>query len=88
MNGVQKSIGKGLFAAFLEDDPNKVIYDQSDKILYYYGEMLNDREYEQRYVIFTAPYAIGSHERPNAPVVDAALFRTVASLANHKPPTQ
>ena len=88
VNGVEQPIGKGLFAAFTEDDPNRVIYKQGDKILYYYGEYLDEREYQQRYGRFTAPYAIGSQIRPDAPVVDAALFRTVAALANHKPPTQ
>ena len=38
---------------------------------------------------FTAPYAIGSTLGPNikAPIVDAALFTTVAALENHKTPT-
>ena len=88
VDGVQKSIGKGLFTAYVPDEPNDIIYKKGDKILFYYGEKLSEREYQQRYGAFTAPYAIGSHIRPDAPVVDAALFRTISALANHKPPSQ
>ena len=88
MNGQEVPIGKGLFTVYLPDTPNQVIYKKGDKILFYYGEKLSEREYQQRYGVFTAPYAIGSRMRPDAPVVDAALFRTIAALANHKPPSQ
>ena len=54
-------------------------------ILYYYGFPLTDQEYDQKYSVFTAPYTVGSKTRPDAPLVDSALFRSVAALANHRP---
>ena len=76
-------IGKGLFTVYDEQNPNAIIYREGEMILYYYGFPLTDQEYDQKYSTFTAPYVVGSKTRPDAPLADAALFRSVAALANH-----
>ena len=52
-------------------------------MLYYYGFPLTEQEYDQKYSVFTAPYAVVFKARPDAPITDSALFRSVAALANH-----
>ena len=79
------SIGKGLFTVFDEENPNANIFTEGQVILYYYGFPLTDQEYDEKYSFFTAPYTVGSKARPDAPLSDAALFRSVAALANHRP---
>ena len=78
-------IGKGLFTVYDEQNPNAIIFREGEVILYYYGFPLTDQEYDQKYSAFTAPYVVGSKTRPDAPLADAALFRSVAALANHRP---
>ena len=78
-------IGKGLFTVVDEADPDAIIFRAGEVILYYYGFPLTDQEYEHKYGEFTAPYTVGSKTRPDAPLVDSALFRSVAALANHRP---
>ena len=78
-------IGKGLFTVMDEEDPDAIIFRAGEVILNYYGFPLTDQEYDQKYSVFTAPYTVGSKTRPDAPLVDSALFRSVAALANHRP---
>ena len=66
-----------------EENPNAIIYRDWQVILYFNGFPLTDEEYDQKYSVFTAPYVVGSKARPDAPLTDAALFRSVA--ANHRP---
>lgn len=85
--------GLGLFA----DDPTKeagevVFYPKQGKhseIANYDGEIISNQECINRYGEETAPYGYGvSYKRKNGErvdfVIDAALKRTVASIANHK----
>ena len=75
--------GLGLFAHDGSNDKRKILFKNGDIITVYYGELIGKKELENRYDIFTAPYAI--ENRKNRIYEDGALFRGVGSIINHHP---
>ena len=83
-----KSIGKGLFAVTTHD-PEQVIFQNEQHIIDYVGEIIAEHEREERYGNGTGPYCIEGEDSDSddgfdTPLVDCALTRGVAALANHK----
>lgn len=72
---------KGVFAY----DPNKgnkdVVFRKNDDICPYYGEIINVHTLNQRYGDATGPYAV---ELDDGEYEDAAIYRGIGSLINHK----
>lgn len=88
-----KSIGKGLFAIDT-GNPEDIVFHERQDIIGYVGEIITERERNDRYGDGTGPYCIGGEgndkdEDPlDTPMIDCALTRGVASLANHQPEPQ
>lgn len=73
--------GKGLFVNSKDHEPNEIVFRNGDKIVNYDGEVLPEREIDNRYGDYTAPYAL---QLPNDRFIDAALVRGLGSHANSK----
>ena len=73
--------GKGLFALNPQQRATATIFQPEAILCEYDGEIINTKTLRQRYDNYTAPYAI---QKTNNQYIDDALYRSVASLANHK----
>ena len=72
------------------DDENTVLFREGDYVLTYLGEQITLEEKIERYGESNAPYCIGGPDRDESgdfdcPFIDAALYRSTASLINHAP---
>jgi hypothetical protein len=77
--------GKGLFACSNNKNAraNAVIFLPNRVICQYTGQVITRDELENRYGDYTGPYAV-QLQINNGTVIDSALSRGIASLANHK----
>ena len=73
--------GKGLFALNPRAADNTPIFRPNERIIRYDGELLTRQQVDDRYGVYTAPYAVQLGNN----IVDAAKQRGVGCLANHKP---
>lgn len=71
--------GLGLFA-YNKKSNNEPIFRKKDKIIQFIGENIDLDEKIDRYGTYTSPYAIQVTKNS---FIDPALYRGVASLANH-----
>jgi hypothetical protein len=73
--------GMGLFAMKRGAAANAVVFKKDDKIIDYYGDLVDRQTLDDRYGTHTAPYGIqiGTGNRYE----DAACRRGVGALANH-----
>ena len=75
--------GKGLFAASATNERyglTEILFKKDQKVLEYTGDEIDNAECTNRYGTGTAPYAMQKHK---GLIIDAALYRGPASLANH-----
>lgn len=81
--------GKGLFAirtqkkGLTAEQLRKPVFKKGENIVKYRGEEVSKNQLDQRYGDWTAPYALQIGN--GGPIVDAALDRGIAAMANHKP---
>lgn len=73
---------KGLFAYNRRSGNNEILFGPNDPIIPYNGETINRNTLDDRYLEYTAPYAI---DVSSGQYIDSALKRGVGSLANTNP---
>lgn len=92
-NSTIPNAGKGLFAirtkkkGLTETQLHKPVFRKNENIAKYTGDVVTEAELDARYggdVNYTAPYAL----LMNGVIIDAGCNRGIASIANHKPPSQ
>jgi hypothetical protein len=74
--------GKGLFAIDTKKGPYDIIFKKGDKIIQYNGELISNQDLNDRYLEYTAPYAVKINKDL---LCDGACNRGVGSLANTFP---
>ena len=72
--------GHGLFAHLPGAASGDIVFRKGDTIATYEGGLISQVERARRYGWYTAPYGLHLNARES---IDAALQRTVGSLANH-----
>ena len=72
---------KGVFAYDPNKGANDIIFRRNDDICPYNGEVINANTLKQRYGRATGPYAV---ELDKGIYEDAAVYRGIGSLINHK----